>query len=66
MCGFFGDMYYCRLGGKSTSLLLLSEPYGTKLRHTEKGIHAPHSRLADALSLCFVLPLLPSKDLVLP
>ena len=63
MCGVFRDMYYCREGGKSTSLLF-SEPYGTRLRHIEKGIHALLSGSAGALSLCFVLPLLCYKDLV--
>lgn len=64
-CVFWGDMYYCRLGGKSTPLLLLSEPYGKWLRHTEKGSHAPRSRSADSLSL-LCSSLLHSKDLVPP
>lgn len=48
----------------NTSLLFLSKPYGTRLRHIEKGIHALLSGSAGALSLSFVPPLLHYKDLV--
>lgn len=49
---------------KDSTSPLLSEPYGTRLRHIEKGIHALLTGSAAALSLCFVLPLLCHKDLV--